>query len=125
MEGKIAIRDGKVYFASGFYLSTIEGVHTTNFFRLECSPESVTEGEFAWSPSIHTVKVRRGMGIRAEWRICSADGLRSSSGDFSPGAALSEDTCIPRPKVRAGTDIRWSHRGWAKYSKRERNWIPA
>lgn len=122
MEGKIAIRDGKVYFASGFYLSTIEGVHTTNFFRLECSPESVTEGEFAWSPSPHTVKVRRGMGIHAEWRICNADG--SPGGGHSP-AAFSEETTIPRPKVRAGTDLRWSHHGWQKYSKRERNWIPA
>lgn len=125
LQGKIVVRDGKVYFALGFYLSSEEGKCHTNFWRLDVDTSKVTDGEAAYSPDSGFVKPEklRGMGLHDRWRICNADGSFAPRPGSVP-AAIGEDTDIPKPTVRKGVAVRWGHHGWEKYSRKDRGWVP-
>jgi hypothetical protein len=119
MQGKITIRDGIPYFGLGSFGT--EGTYVTTYWRLDARPDQVDHGEPAhWPASSLYVKME---DLRM-WRVVNADGGYASNPEQLP-PAFAETSEVPRPKVRPGTELRWSYHGWQKWSRKEKAWIPA
>lgn len=125
MQGKIIVNpDGIVYFGLGSFGA--EGTYVTTYWRLDVSADRVAHGEPAsWPDKSPCVKPDdQGKDHLTLWRVCNADGSYAENpGSIPP--AFSETEEVPRPKVRPGTEIRWSWRGWQKWSRKEKDWVLA
>lgn len=126
MQGKIIVKDGIVYFGLGSFGT--EGTYVTTYWRLDARPNQVNHGESAhWPDKSPCVKPEHQLGDYVNavaWRVCNADGSYASNPEQLP-PAYAETIEIPRPKVHQGTRVQWSWRGWQKWSKKEKRWIPA
>jgi hypothetical protein len=124
MQGKIIVNaDGVVYFGLGSFGT--EGTYVTTYWRLDARPDQVDHGESAyWPEKSPYVMPENHRADGASWRVVDADGSYASHPEQLP-PAFSETIEVPRPKVRAGTEIRWSAlHGWQKWSRKEKGWVP-
>lgn len=127
MQGKIIVNaDGIVYFGLGSFGT--EGTYVTTYWRLDARPDQVTDGESAhWPDRSPCVVPDHQVGDYTNFvalRIVNADGSYAENpGSIPP--AFAETIQVPRPKVRRGTELRWSYHGWQKWSRKEKGWVPA
>lgn len=124
MQGKITIRDGTPYFGLGSFGT--EGKYITTYWRLDVPASRAVDGEGAfWPDKSPYVKLEDQSVPGADtWRVCNADGSYAEHPRSLP-PAFAETIEVPRPKVRNGTELRWSWRGWQKWSRKEKNWVLA
>jgi hypothetical protein len=125
MQGKIIINaDGIAYFGLGSFGT--EGTYVTTYWRLDVPSDRVVHGESAcWPDKSPYVKPdQQGTTHVTSWRVCNADGSYADAPQSIP-PAFAETSEVPRPKVRPGTELRWSYHGWQKWSRKEKAWVPA
>lgn len=124
MHATIKIRDGKAYAVSTYHLSTAPILRRLGWL-LNVEPECVREGD--------SCSYRSGIGWDITIRpfgsprtVAAFCAKRREPVREGAEATIVEEEPIPCPKVRKGTETRWSgvNGQWEKYLA-SRGWVPA
>jgi hypothetical protein len=114
LPGKIAVRNGRVYFVNAYPLPE-RPVLKARYWLLDCEPGHFVDGADAAADN-HIVVSGNGYARRHAGFV----------GGVDAPAAITEETPIPHPNVRKGTPVRYSDKGyWEKHNARTGCWVPA